>query len=231
MGSVKPDTQGGRTLLKFVAVAVSAVILVFWLRRDAATTTREGEPKGASPSDRERGTAPDFWSKREPALATGDREPSAAVPADRSVATRENPAALRTPPTQDSGMVDPTTAQGPTPLSLPTCPERAPRDSSECTLPPDVDMNCGYHEGAESVVCRCKESGSDGMFWECRSDNEPSALTLCPESLPADRTSCDIAGQICFFGEAETARACECEPEVPHSWNCMSAVEYAARRH
>jgi hypothetical protein len=67
------------------------------------------------------------------------------------------------------------------------------------------------------------------MVWECRGDKEPSELTLCPESRPADGTSCEVAGQTCFFGEAETARACECDAEA-HSWNCMTAVQYAARR-
>ena len=226
MGSVELDRQEGRPpLLKLIAVAVvSAGILVFWSRRDPATTTREPEtePEAGFSSARQQGTKPDVLSKQEPSIAAADREPRATVPSetDPSVAAGEDPTAPTTTP-----------EQAPARLSLPTCPERAPRDSSECSVSPDVEMNCGYQEGAEAMTCRCKGSGAGAMLWECRSDDEPSKLTLCPESLPADRTACDIAGQICFFGEAETARACECESETPHTWNCITAVEYAGRRH
>lgn len=68
------------------------------------------------------------------------------------------------------------------------------------------------------------------MHWECRPDDEASALTLCPTATPMGGSSCEIAGQVCFYGEAATAKACECESEAPQTWNCMTAVEYAARR-
>jgi hypothetical protein len=220
MESVDTD-QAGRSVPRLVAVSVPcAAILVLWLfwGRDSATRGRAPE---ASPS-----AAADAASQAEPVSAGPPPEPRAAVEA-----SADSPPASENAGEEQGGEQVPGVAQAPARLALPTCPERRPVDSSPCQLAPDVDMNCGYHEGAEDVTCRCKASSSGGTGWECQKEEETSSLTLCPEAAPVAADSCEIAGQICFYGEAETARVCECALEAPQNWTCMTAVQYAARRH
>lgn len=112
------------------------------------------------------------------------------------------------------------------------CPSAEPANATNCQAPANGSLSCAYGEGKTAVDCECSATTGDrSPVWNCRRQDAQSAVTRCPASMPTDGARCELAGQICFYGEAESARACECPTNGTLSWTCITQIEFAGRRH
>jgi hypothetical protein len=119
----------------------------------------------------------------------------------------------------------PDTAERPTPLPRPNCPEVEPDPGSECE---DPDLECSYGD-SPTPACRhhyqCKSAA-----WNVLSDAaHPCVMPVdCPAAPPAVGTSCtvsspgipcDYGDQLCYCGRAPD----DLSVGVPGTWACFGA--------